>query len=268
MGLGLGRGLGVTQSCSPDPPRALLEPPEPLELTGESSEGRCRGRAGEGVPPDVGQEVSAGFWGHLGRAVGGRAGLGGHREVRGWAAFPPGIPQKRAGLTWGSVSPWRSWRAPGSAEVLWGGCFACSGATYLPREGKIWTEGSSRCAAQGDRAPSSSPTIVSSRISPEGTPSPSGGRWSRGAARSGGRRCRARPACRPAGVGEGTWGRGQGGMESAGPPEPLPYLIAVRLQEQHLGLGERRHGDGLDTVRGVQSPPGEESGGSAPPLRP
>lgn len=128
-----GGGWGYSELLT-RPPKALLEPPE---LTRESSEGRSQGRAGEGVPPNVGQEVGAGFWGRLGRVVGGRAGLGGHRKVRGggWH-FPPGHPQKWPGLTCGCVpvSPWRSWG--GSAVLLWGGCFPCSGATYLPRESK------------------------------------------------------------------------------------------------------------------------------------
>lgn len=190
------------------------------------------------------------FWaGWGGRWVAGR-GWGG--TARSGDGIPPGHPQKWLGLTCGSVpvSPWRSWEGAGSAVVLWGG-FTCSGATYLPKEGKILTEGSSCCTAHHKCAPNSSYTIVFSRISPAGTPSPSGGRRSRGAAKSGGRRCQARPACRPGGIGEGTWGCGQGGMKRARPSQPLPYLIPVLLQEQHLGLGERCHGDGLDTVGGV-----------------
>lgn len=140
-GAGPGDGTGVTPGVTrPQRPpcsltMALPALPEPLELTRESSEGRNWGRAGEGVAPDVGQEVGAGLSGRLGRALGSWAGLGGHHKVS-WVPSPR-HPQARSGLTCGSVpvSPRRGWGDPGSAVLLWEG-FTCSGATYLPWGGQ------------------------------------------------------------------------------------------------------------------------------------
>lgn len=265
-GAGPGEGAGVTQSCSPDPQKPSWSPPS---SPGKAAKAGPGAGLAKGSPPKSARRSVLAFggawggWWAAGRGWGGTARSGGVGGIS-----PLGTP--RSGLVSPvAVSPCPHGGAGGALPCCFGGVVSL---VLVPRtchgRAKILTEGSSRCAAQGDCAPSSSPTIVSSRISPAGTPSPSGGRGSRGAARSEGRRCQARPACRPGGVGEGTWGCGQEGMESVGPPQPLPYLIPVRLQEHHLGLGERRHGDGLDTVRGVQSPPGEKFGGSAPPPAP
>lgn len=38
------------------------------------------------------------------------------------------------------------------------------------------------------------------------------------------------------------------------------YLIAVVLKEFHFLLGESGHGDGLDSVRRIEAPPGTHRG--------
>lgn len=114
-------------------------------------------------------------------------------------------------------------------------------------------------------------TNASSHTSPAETPSLFGGLGNQGAASFVCQRCQAIPAGRPGGVVRGvthgdtgeTGGRGQ---TPPAPPRSPPDLVTTGLQEEHLGFGEGGHGNGLDTVGGVQPPPaGGIWGVSAPP---